>query len=217
MEIGAGNGNFIKRIISDFSGEPQITCTEFSESAKKSISGLNVECISKNVRKMDEMIYNNYFDVICMFQVLEHLDELDKLFAHLYKISSEQCNFFIGVPNFEHRAFFDKYGFIEDIPPHHISRWNEKNLKIMGQKFGWKLVNYKKEPFVFNKFVNKFRNVILRNHKFTNRINNKFMRKFINLFDKILSYIRLFFCLPKLKKQITSDLGLVQWSHFMKQ
>jgi len=217
LEIGAGNGNFVNQIISDFSTEPKITCTEFSESAKNSISAFNVECLSKDVREMDDMIYNNRFDVICMFQVLEHLDELDKLFAHLYKISSEKCSLFIGVPNFEHRAFFDKYGFREDIPPHHTSRWNEKNLKKMGDRFGWELVKYMKEPVDKNKIIGKFRNVILENRKLTHRINNRLIRNIIIKFDKLLSYIKLFFFFPKLKVQIKNDLGLAQWAHFRKK
>lgn len=217
LEIGAGNGNFVNQIILEFSREPKITCTEFSESAKSSISAFNVECLSKDVREMDDIIYNNHFDVICMFQVLEHLDELDKLFAHLYKISSEKCNLFIGVPNFEHRAFFDKHGFIEDIPPHHISRWNEKNLKIMGDRFGWELVDYRKEPLEKNKIISKFRNVILENHKFTHRISNKLIRNIIIKFDKVLSYIKLLFYRSKLKTQIKNDLGLVQWAHLRKK
>ena len=217
LELGAGNGEFIRRIISDFSKEPKITCTEFSESAINSISDLDIDCFSKDVRDFDVKIYKNHFDVICMFQVLEHLDKLDELFVHLNHISNQKCNLFIGVPNFEHRAFFDKYGFIEDIPPHHISRWNEKNLRIIGDRFGWELVCYRKEPLDKNKIINKFRNVILENRKFTHRINNKLIRNIIIKFDKVLSYIKLFFYLPKLKTQIKNDLGLVQWAHLRKK
>lgn len=67
LEIGAGNGTFIKRLITDFPGELDITCTEYSESSINSLSPLNINCHAVDVHELDDRIYKNWFDIICMF------------------------------------------------------------------------------------------------------------------------------------------------------
>lgn len=216
LEIGAGNGSFVEKIIEKFKGEPKIICVEYSESGCNAINRLNIDCFSKDIRVINNDAFHS-FDVICMFQILEHLDDLDNYFKQLSNISNENCNLFISVPNFEHRSFFDSYNFIEDLPPHHVSRWNKNNLKIIGENFGWELANYKKEPFNYDAFIKKFRNTVLRNNRLINRINNNLLRKIIRQFDKLLSYFRLLVYLPKLKTNNLKDLGLAQYAHFIKK
>jgi SAM-dependent methyltransferase len=93
---------------------------------------------------------NNYkgkFDVICLFQVLEHLDNLDVTFKTFNTIAAPGAQLFIGVPNSKKIKFNEIKGALLDIPPNHIGRYNKKNFQLLGNKYGWDISEIQIEPY----------------------------------------------------------------------
>ena len=77
LEFGCGNGGFLKRIINE---AESVVGVELDDEAVKK---LNKDGI-RTVRSIDEL--NGKFDVICMFDVIEHLSEPYGILKQLYEL-----------------------------------------------------------------------------------------------------------------------------------
>lgn len=67
------------------------------------------------------------FDIITMFEVLEHLDNPQETILQVYSLLKPNGYLAISVPNRNRRFEFLPEG--TDIPPNHLTRWNSKALK----------------------------------------------------------------------------------------
>ena len=123
LEIGAGNGAFVKRVSPALLRKENIVCTEYSEGGRRSLADYGIYCLSQDIRTLDLAKFQTRFDIVCMFQVLEHLDNLDALFECVNRLTRESATFFIAVPNDKRREVFDRKGIIEDVPPTHVGRF----------------------------------------------------------------------------------------------
>ena len=99
LEIGAGDGAFVRRIAPALTPKQNVVCTEFSDYGRNQIRTYGIACFSEDIRVCDSPELNEYFDVVCMFQVLEHTDHLDSLFQRLNWLTRRKANLFIAVPN----------------------------------------------------------------------------------------------------------------------
>jgi SAM-dependent methyltransferase len=146
LEIGAGDGAFIKKISPQFTAKDKILCVEYSSYGKQEIGHYGIPCISEDIRTLKSAAYHNFFDVICMFQVLEHMSDIDSLFRQLTLITKNRGLLFIAVPNYKQREFYDQQGIREDIPPIHIGRWNKNCFNIIAHRYGWSIERHEFEP-----------------------------------------------------------------------
>jgi SAM-dependent methyltransferase len=97
LEIGAGDGAFIKRIVPELTDNDKAVCTEFSDYGKSQIQSYGVKCLPADIRSITAEDLIGAVDVVCMFQVLEHMDRLDELFQHLNGLTKDEANLFISV------------------------------------------------------------------------------------------------------------------------
>jgi hypothetical protein len=139
LEIGAGNGAFVKKLADGIFSKENLLCTEYSEYGAGQINGLGIKCISEPVHVLKTGQNEGRFHFICMFQVLEHMDNLDALFETLNHLALEGTVLYITVPADGYRAFYDRLGRHLDVPPNHVTRWNPNSLVKLGEKFGWRL------------------------------------------------------------------------------
>jgi len=182
LEIGAGNGNFLKKVSLNLAGKQNLLATEFSSYGQNEINKNGIKCLSTDVRNIKSLEYEKNFNFICMFQVLEHMNEIDKLFKHLSWLLRNDGNLFITVPNDLHRIFFEKRGLIEDVPPVHIGRWSKKAFDFISKKHGFIVINYVLEPNNLSKNILKFISLKYSNLlilKKTQTIDHKIFRKMI--------------------------------------
>ena len=91
------------------------------------------------------------YDVLCMFQVLEHLVPIKEVIQSCLKCLKQGGFLVISVPNNDSFIKKDKLNLL-NLPPHHMGRWNEKSLKALGKLFKMKLVESSKEPLQANHF-----------------------------------------------------------------
>lgn len=98
LDYGAGDGELYKFVNKSqkknyYFYEPNISMVK---ELKFNLKKYKINKIFSNPQK----IYQNYFDLICINEVFEHLNinEQKKIFKYLKKISVKNCNFVISVP-----------------------------------------------------------------------------------------------------------------------
>ncbi len=155
LEVGAGNGAFVKKLAAGLFSKENILCTEYSEYGSKQIMDLGIRCVSEPLEALKTSENQNRFDCLCMFQVLEHMDQLKHQFAALNHISHEGSVLYITVPADVYRDFYDQLGRHMDTPPNHISRWNKSSLKKLGKEFGWKVMDHHIQPMSYREKVKR--------------------------------------------------------------
>ena len=146
LEVGAGNGAFIKAVSPKLIPKSNILCTEYADYGLKEIEKYGVTCLPVDVRAIDGEKYKNHFDIICLFQILEHLDRLDSLFEQLSLLAKREAHLFIAVPNDRRIEFNEQHDAVLDMPPNHIGRWNRRCFEIISARHHWQVVDHKIEP-----------------------------------------------------------------------
>ncbi|MGZ3757413.1 MAG: class I SAM-dependent methyltransferase [Mucilaginibacter sp.] len=147
LEIGASTGDFIKRI-AHIIPQKNILCLEHSEIGVTSLRKAGIEAYSWDFHELAQKNeFKNKFDIICLFQVLEHLDRLDDIFATFNTITKPGAHLFIGVPNPKKIKFNELNDALLDLPPNHIGRYNNKSFNYLGNKHGWDIEDLITEPY----------------------------------------------------------------------
>jgi SAM-dependent methyltransferase len=144
LEIGAGDGAFLRSVSPRLVAKENILSTEYSEYGLNKIGRYGIDCRALDPRNIDSS-YHGYFDVICMFHILEHLDDLHSLFAKLRALVKPGGNLFIAVPNDGRIEFNEKNGALLDMPPNHIGRWNRKCFELVCSRHGWRVIDHRRE------------------------------------------------------------------------
>jgi SAM-dependent methyltransferase len=149
LEFGAGDGAFIKDMGKKGLELNNIIGTEASQSCRNALNDLGINCLSNELSLLHNTEFQNKFDVIALFQVLEHLDDIDNIFNTINYISKKNSSLIIAVPNNVIRKYYEENRIFLDVPPIHISRWNEQSFKLIGAKYGWKIKDYEIEKITF--------------------------------------------------------------------
>ena len=145
LEIGAGDGAFLSRVAPARTRPGRMLATEFSDYGREAIEALGVRCLARDVRDLGRDAQAP-FDVICLFQVLEHLDGLDALFAHLGELAAPGGHLFVAVPNADRIAFNETHGSLLDMPPNHVGRWTRAAFDAIAARHAWRLEAHEVEP-----------------------------------------------------------------------
>jgi ubiquinone/menaquinone biosynthesis C-methylase UbiE len=172
LDFGAGWGTWLLAI-KDFC--PNIFATELSLHRKKYLKKKNIKII--NEKKLDD--YKNFFDVIRLEQVLEHVDLLDDILRMLKKMLKKRGMISIGVPDgrfeIKKNIFKIKKGPIQ--PLEHLNCFNNKSLKLLFKKNGFESISLIKILLLFlkNKKINfqniKFFIIMIKNSILSTKIN----------------------------------------------
>jgi len=221
LEIGAGDGAFIRQIAESTVPITNIFCTEYSDYGVTKISNLGVTCLSKNFLSIDLSELGTSFSVVCLFQVLEHMDKLSSVFRRLCSMTSQGASLFIAVPNDKIIEFYEKNGMPLDMPPNHISRWTRKAFDIISERHGWKVVEHRLEPA---RFLALYKRCAIYHYLkrrqcegnlsyYVATLSNPKLRRFLEVFLVGLNSIGL---IPLSWKMTTQRLGNSQWVHMEK-
>ncbi|MEZ4703262.1 MAG: class I SAM-dependent methyltransferase [Rhodothermales bacterium] len=146
LELGAGDGAFVRRIAPELIPPSHVLCTEYSPYGRDAIERLGVACRMQDVRALPLDEFAGRFDVICLFQVLEHLDRLDALFERFGQLSTPAGQVFIAVPNDARVTFNETHGSLLDMPPNHIGRWTRPAFEAIAGRHGWRVEAHAVEP-----------------------------------------------------------------------
>ena len=157
LEIGSGDGAFLKKIISNkLTKKSFITSIEYSEYGKSKIKSLGINCLSIDIKKKKDKLPYKKYDFICLFQVLEHLDNLYELFDILKSLLSKKGEILIAVPNEKVIKFNEANGALLDMPPNHIGRWSLSSFEKLCELNKLNLIDRHIEPFALKNFLLMF-------------------------------------------------------------
>lgn len=144
LEVGASTGGFIKRIAKELIDKNDILCLEYSEVGVSEIKKLGIEAQSMDVRELaNEEKLKGKFDIVCLFQVFEHLDNYDKLFEAFDYLTAKGASLIMAVPNGERIKFNELNGGLLDLPPNHLGRFNKKSFEMISKKYNWAIEDFK--------------------------------------------------------------------------
>ncbi len=180
LEIGSGFGSFLKLLKSK---------SIYAEGIELNPEALK-QCIKDNLVVHDELIeefakqHPNEYDVVCYFQVLEHITEVHSFIENSLIPLKTDGKLIIGVPNNNPYLFVnDKYHTL-NLPPHHAGLWNLKSLKALEQIFPITIESVNYEPLA--KTYNSFLKVYIDN---SNYLYSKVLRFFKRVAPKYLKKV----------------------------
>lgn len=211
IEIGAGNGSFLKQLIGNLIPSSEIYATEFSENGAKMIEDLGIKCFRKNFDRITETDMKGKVHIVCLFQVLEHLTTIFELFTKLNELTLPGARAYISVPNIHHRKFFDRFGYHFDLPPIHVGRYNHKSMTRLAESSGWRVLQHAVQPTTFKERILKF--VYSRYSKWLLVLNVEKIRiKTLRLgFRYAFLAVIMFMNIPIIFGLRKSNLGTAQW------
>ncbi len=127
LDVGCGNGMFldkVKELGVDGRG------IEFNRTALDYCLSKGLDVIDDDIVAHAEVNQEKY-DVVCVFQVLEHVPEVQAFIKACLACLKEGGELIIAVPNNEpYYAKFHKYSSM-NLPPHHMGLWNIESLKSL--------------------------------------------------------------------------------------
>ena len=135
-EIGCGEGNFLLKLKE--SGIEEVYGTELNQDSVNAAvaKGLGVEYIT--IQEKAKSTREEY-DVVCSFQVLEHIAEVKSFLDASIKILRKGGKLMIAVPFNDPYLFKnDKYNTL-NMPPHHMGLWSRKAFENLSKFFPLKL------------------------------------------------------------------------------
>lgn len=144
LEIGAGDGAFLRRA-HDAGVFERALATEYDQAALAALRRIpGVKALALTPEQLAAQL-GDRFDAICMFQVLEHLDSLDSVFAALRALTAQEGQLFISVPNAARVTAQEQLSGFWDMPPNHIGRWNRFAMEAIASRHGFRLREHRYE------------------------------------------------------------------------
>ncbi len=121
---------------------------------------------------------NKKYDIFCLFDVIEHLNNPDQYIKKIYEISSKDSYIFIttgDIDSFTAKIFGKNWRLIH--PPSHVHYFSKKTIEILLNNNGYDVIS--------NKYIGYYRNFSF----ILNKLN--FFKKNFNWLIKSLNFINL--------------------------
>jgi 2-polyprenyl-3-methyl-5-hydroxy-6-metoxy-1,4-benzoquinol methylase len=135
LEIGCGSGKFLQSI-SEIT--PDVCGLELNSliAEKAKAKGLDVKS-----QLIEDFALENTesFDVVCAFQVLEHINTVNSFLESALKLLKPKGKLIFSVPNNE--PYFQRFSKYEvlNLPPHHMGLWNLESFEKLAKHFNLNL------------------------------------------------------------------------------
>lgn len=127
LELGCANGDFLATEIKN--KNIKAFGTELNTSAKK-----NAEAKGVNFSTINDA------DVVCAFQVLEHIADVRKFILEAINATKPGGYIIFGVPNDSSFIGKDRFAYLNK-PPHHMGIWEPKVFEQLPKYFNLELVS----------------------------------------------------------------------------
>ena len=143
LDIGCGSGAFLSQL--GQVKEASAFGLEFNESAAAWARSRGHRLLSGLSREEAPV---GGFDVVTLFQVLEHLETPFRVIKQVRELMKPGGLIIVTVPDAGGpvRHFSDA---LTDLPPHHVTRWHEQTLRMCAQRQRLKVLDLATEPLPY--------------------------------------------------------------------
>ena len=133
LEVGCGKGAFARIVPTNC-----YVGLDLSEKAKKMASKDGVKIKNESI-ELHAQNHKNYYDVVCSFQVLEHVSNPFSFLNSSIQTLKKGGLLIIAVPSEDSFLRHVTNGIL-NMPPHHISRWSDDTLNYLIKIFDLELI-----------------------------------------------------------------------------
>jgi len=146
LEIGSGEGIFLKSLKQEW----QCYAVEGSETTRKELEASGIEVF----RDLDlaNRSYKNTFDVVVIFQVLEHISDFHAILSACHSLLKKGGRIVITVPDGEAMIRQEKITGCPDMPPNHINKWSPNSLALALKQHNFEAQSPMFEPSSWRNF-----------------------------------------------------------------
>jgi 2-polyprenyl-3-methyl-5-hydroxy-6-metoxy-1,4-benzoquinol methylase len=140
LDVGAGVGAFLRALGTRW----ECHAVEGSETTRSALeaSGIRVfHDLSEAVRK-----HAGTFQVVTLFQVLEHIADFELLLAQCRELLSRSGRLVVTVPHGDAMIRQERLTGCHDMPPNHVNKWTPESLSLVLQRTGFESGNPIYEP-----------------------------------------------------------------------
>jgi 2-polyprenyl-3-methyl-5-hydroxy-6-metoxy-1,4-benzoquinol methylase len=150
LEIGCGDGHFLHKMRVD--KNTYSVGIELNEKAAQNVNNKGIEVITDTIENYSKMT-NKKFDVVCCFQVLEHVPNIHEFIESCISLLNSGGTLAFAVPN--NTPYLYGYDIFHtlNLPPHHQSLWNKNSFSKLSSIFPeLELIDVKSEPIDIGQF-----------------------------------------------------------------
>lgn len=141
LEVGCGKGEFLKLLVSNGIHAVGLD-TNLKAVETAHLEGLNV--IGKDIYDYSSFT-DEKFDIICHFQVLEHIPEPLHFLETCVKLLKPDGVLFVATPNQDSFIKYAPFPLL-NMPPHHQGRWSVSTFQKVSQLLNFELTGVEFEP-----------------------------------------------------------------------
>jgi len=142
LEVGCGTGSFLERVKSKCAS---VSAIEYNPSLTEILKKKGIPIYNQSIQEHAKSHECNY-DVICAFQVLEHVPEVNSFIKGCLSCLKKGGNLIFSVPNSNPYLFrHDKYHVL-NLPPHHVGLWDKTALANLANVFDVEVKAVRVEP-----------------------------------------------------------------------
>jgi SAM-dependent methyltransferase len=141
LEIGSGGGYFLQKLRNR--GITDLTGLEISTDAVAACRTKGFHVVQSPIEQFASTPVEP-FDVICSFQIFEHLPNVDSTIRKSIEVLKEGGTMIISVPNNDSVIFSKDPYHTLNLPPHHVMLWDEASLRKIADIYNLELVDIHK-------------------------------------------------------------------------
>jgi SAM-dependent methyltransferase len=138
LDIGCGRGFFLKSIEGTVKSGFGLEFSQYAIENKVTAYPIRAAMIQDIAKE------NTKFDVICSFQVLEHVVNPKEFIQGCLQVLKPGGKLVLSTPNFSSITAQNKLD-CWDLPPHHVGHYTEDTYQKIGEIFGLKLLAIQQE------------------------------------------------------------------------